>query len=198
MRWGELLKTSLRSRPGAVPELRLPADDHCGLSGTAGHRNDPHAPGNAGARTASCGAPWLSAAIGLTLPNRDCSGGPATRAAGVGCVRAFSGPMAVARRQGVTLGRRQREAPFDCAVNAQQNSVASKQRSCKSGAVFCRVWGAVKKEEARLKNLSSHRINPPHALPALDLDGLLPRPPMLIVEYLVETFAQVPLLTADR
>ena len=32
-------------------------------------------------------------ARGLTLPNRDCSGDPMHKAAGVGCVRGFAGPM---------------------------------------------------------------------------------------------------------
>ncbi|NDG42267.1 MAG: hypothetical protein EBY28_23630, partial [Betaproteobacteria bacterium] len=34
-----------------------------------------------------------SPARGLTLPNRDCSGDPMHKAAGVGCVRGFAGPM---------------------------------------------------------------------------------------------------------
>jgi maleylacetoacetate isomerase len=42
-----------------------------------------------------------------------------------------------------------------------------------------------------------HRINPQHVLPVLDHDGLRLVQSMPIVEYLDETFPQVPLLPAD-
>ena len=44
-------------------------------------------------------------ARGLTIPIHHCSGGPARRAAGVGCVRVVAGPMEAARRQGVARRR---------------------------------------------------------------------------------------------
>jgi hypothetical protein len=44
-------------------------------------------------RRAPGAGPWPGAAKGLRLPNRDSSGDPATRAAGVGCARGFTGPM---------------------------------------------------------------------------------------------------------
>ena len=40
--------------------------------------------------------PRPRAASGLTLPNRDRSGDPAPRAAGIDCVRGFAGPMEAA------------------------------------------------------------------------------------------------------
>jgi hypothetical protein len=41
-------------------------------------------------------APPRAPARGLTLPNRDRSGDPTTRAAGVDCIRGFAGPMEAA------------------------------------------------------------------------------------------------------
>ena len=49
-----------------------------------GNREDPHASWAAGPGTAARACPWPGPASGLTLPNRDRSGDPATRAAGVG------------------------------------------------------------------------------------------------------------------
>ena len=43
-----------------------------------------------------------------------------------------------------------------------------------------------------------HHVNPQHVLPALAHDGLLLTQSMPIVEYLEETFPQLPLLPADR
>ena len=91
---GEVAQAGVRSRPGALPELRWRTEDHCGDPGTASDRENPHALGAAGAGTPSRGSPWPAASSGLTLPNCDTSSDPATRAAGVGCVRAFTGPMA--------------------------------------------------------------------------------------------------------
>jgi hypothetical protein len=83
----------LRHRPRLLPELRRRAEDHCRHPGTAGHREDPHAPGVASACTASGASPWPGPASGLTLPNRNRSGEATARVAGVGCVRGFPGPM---------------------------------------------------------------------------------------------------------
>ena len=41
----------VRDRHGALPELRRRAEDHCRDPGTVGDREDPHAPGAAGAGT---------------------------------------------------------------------------------------------------------------------------------------------------
>ena len=79
----------------------------------------------------------------------------ATRAAGPGCVRVLAGPMAAARRQGITRRRRQGEAHFGWAINAQQlasrSQPASKDRFRRVGRcvppLFCRIWGAVGKEK---------------------------------------------------
>lgn len=103
-----------------MPELCWRAEDHCGDPGTAGNREAPHALGIAGQGTASCAGPWAGAASGLTLPNRDSSGDPVTRAAGVGCVRGFAGLMEGECRAGITRSRRPRRTIFSGAVNAQQ------------------------------------------------------------------------------
>ena len=91
--------TSAKLRAQVVPH-------HCGHPETAGHREDPHAPGIAGAGTATLTRPRSSAANGLTIPIYHRSGGSQSRATGIGCARGFSGPMDVARWQAVTLGRR--------------------------------------------------------------------------------------------
>ena len=98
---GQAAQAGIRSRPGALPELRRRAEDHCGDPGAAGDREDPHPPGVAGAGTAPCAGPRSSAAGGLTIPTPHCSSGPARRAAGVGCVPVATGPMETAWRQGV-------------------------------------------------------------------------------------------------
>ena len=96
---------SLSNRPRALPELRRRAEDHRGDPGAAGDREGPHVPGAAGACAATLSCPRSSAASGLTIPIHPCSGGPARRAAGVGCVRVLAGPMQAARRQGVSRRR---------------------------------------------------------------------------------------------
>ena len=88
--------TSAKLRAQVVPH-------HCGHPGTAGHREDPHAPGIAGAGTATLTRPRSSAASGLTIPIYHRSGGSQSRATGIGCARGFSGPMDVARRQGLPV-----------------------------------------------------------------------------------------------
>ena len=46
--------------------------------------------------------PWRDGASGLTIPIHHRSGGPQSRATGIGCARGFSGSMDGARRQGLT------------------------------------------------------------------------------------------------
>ena len=79
-----------KNLPVATVSSRMPAlrqsDDHRGHSGTAGDREDPHAPGSAGPGTASGNSPWPGPTSGLTLRNREHSGDPATRAAGAAWV----------------------------------------------------------------------------------------------------------------
>jgi Putative transposase len=58
--------------------------------------------GVAGACTPSGASPWPGTASGLTIPIHHRSGGPQSRATGIGCARGFSGQMDVARRQGPT------------------------------------------------------------------------------------------------
>ncbi len=99
---GQAAQAGVRSRSGALPELRWRSEDHCGDPGAAGDREDPHAPGAAGARATAGAGPVPGAASGLTIPIHHRSGGPQSRATGIGCARGFSGPMDVARRQGVT------------------------------------------------------------------------------------------------
>ena len=92
--WAKLLKRvfelDLEHCPNCGGELKIIA------AILRGDREDPHAPGSAGAGTASGTGPWPGASSRLTLPNRDCSGDPMHRAAGVGCVRGFAGPMKAA------------------------------------------------------------------------------------------------------
>jgi hypothetical protein len=70
--------------------------------GAAGDQEDPHASGVVGACAAPGPGPWAGAACDLTIPIHHCSGVPQSRATRIGCGRGFSGPMDVARRQGVT------------------------------------------------------------------------------------------------
>ena len=93
---GKVAQARVRDRLGALPKLRRRAQDHCGHPGATCDREDPHAPGAAGAGTPSGASPWPGATSGLTLPNRDGSGDPMHGAAGVGCVRGFAGPMKAA------------------------------------------------------------------------------------------------------
>ena len=99
-------EAGIRSRPGALPALRRRAEDHCGDPGSAGDREDPQAPGIAGAGTATLIRPRSSAASGLAIPVYHRSGGSQSWATAIGCARGFSGPMDAARWQGVTHGRR--------------------------------------------------------------------------------------------
>ena len=155
--------TTLAPAHAAFRKLRRRSEDHCRDPGATGDREDPHAPGVAGAGTASGASPWPGAASGLRLPTRDRLSDPATRAAGVGCVRVVAGPVEATRRQGITRRRRQRETHFVWAINAQQiaskSQPASKDRFKRVGRrvppLFCRIRGAVGKEKGRLKSLSS-------------------------------------------
>ena len=136
---------------GTLPELRRRAEDHCGDPGSAGDRENPHAPGIAGACTASGAGRWPGAASGLTLPNLDGSCDLAPRAAGFGCVRGFAGPMEAGWRPGITRRRRLRRTIFGGAVNAQQTcqrptdrgrlrrQIQARQVPC--SAVFGVPWG---------------------------------------------------------
>ena len=75
--------------------------------------------------TLSC--PRSSAAGRLTIPIHHCSGSPARRAAGVGCVRVVAGPMEAARRRGVT--RRQHPGRrFLAGLSTNGSPPASKDR----------------------------------------------------------------------
>jgi len=69
-RAGSLSNQGLRRHPGA-----------------AGDREDPHASGPAGQRTAACACPWVAAERGPTRPTHRPSVGPAPTAAGIafGC-----------------------------------------------------------------------------------------------------------------
>ena len=87
------------------------------------------------AKPAACAAsgagPWPGPARGLRLPNRDSSGDPATRAAGVACIRVVAGPMEAARRQGITRRRHHGEANFGWAIDARQ--IASRSQPASKG-----------------------------------------------------------------
>jgi hypothetical protein len=100
-----------------MPELRRRPEDHCGDPGAASDREDAHPPGSASASTASAAGPWPGAACGLSLPS---SGDPATRAAGVGWVREFAGPMKVGWRPRITRSRHPRRTTFGDTVEAHQ------------------------------------------------------------------------------
>ena len=70
---------------------RWRAQDHRGDPGSAGHREDPHAPGPAGQGAASLTCPRPGAASGLSAVNHRRSSGLAPRVAGTGCARGFPG-----------------------------------------------------------------------------------------------------------
>ena len=94
LRWAKLLKRvfdlDLEHCPNCGGELKIIA----AILEQPGNREDPHALGSAGPGAASGAGARPGAASGLRPPNRDSSGDPANRAAGVGCVAAFTGPMA--------------------------------------------------------------------------------------------------------
>lgn len=154
---GQVAQAGVRDRDGALPELKRRAEDQCGDPGAAGDREEPYAPGVAGQGTASCAGPRPGSASGLPLPNRDSSGDPASRADGVGCIRAFAGPMEASWRTGTTRGRRPRRTTFGWAVTAQQSfATPTKTDMPSSRAVFAAPW--LRKEgvrKSRLKILSS-------------------------------------------
>ena len=64
---GAAAHACVRAGPGALPELRRRADDHRGDPGTAGDREDSHAPGVAGAGAAEGASARAGAASGLTI-----------------------------------------------------------------------------------------------------------------------------------
>ena len=67
---GAAAQARLRTGPRVLPELRRRAEDHCGLPGAAGDREDPHAPGPAGPCAAALTCAWAGATGGLTLNDR--------------------------------------------------------------------------------------------------------------------------------
>ena len=92
--WAKLLKRvfdlDLKHCPNCGGELKIIA----AILEQPGNREGPHALGSAGPGAASGAGSRPGAASGLRPPNRYSSGDPANRAAGVGCVAAFTGPMA--------------------------------------------------------------------------------------------------------
>ena len=106
--WTKLLKRVFDLDPEHCP--------HCGnelriitaIAASAGDREDPRALASAGAGTATLTRPRSSAAnaanaaSGQTIPMCHRSAGSQSRATRIGCARGFSGPMDVARRQGLT------------------------------------------------------------------------------------------------
>ena len=168
---GAFAQASVVTGPGALPELRRRAEDHRGHPGAAGCREDPHAPGLGGACSASCASPWPGSASGLTLPNRDRSGDPAPKAAGIGFAIGFAGPTETAWREGISCRRQPRKTMFGGDVNAQQFTAAFKDRLTRVGR---RVRGATGKEKWRVKTLSSGR-RPRISMPIAPPCRLTPR-----------------------
>ena len=86
--WARLLnrvfELDLEHRPNCGGELKLIA------AILRGDREDPHAPGSAGPRSATLTRPRSSAASGLTIPIHYFSCGAAPRAAGIGCAGGLS------------------------------------------------------------------------------------------------------------
>ena len=121
---GRAAQATVRARPETLPELRRPAEDHCGDPRTAGNREEPPAPGVAGQGATKLSCSRSSAASGLTIPVHHCSGGAARSAAGVGCVRVVAGPMKAAMRQRVTRGRHP-EKRFLAALSTPNRSQVS-------------------------------------------------------------------------
>ena len=87
---------------------------------------------------------------------RDSSGDPATRAAGVGWVRGFAGPMEAGWRPGMTRRRRPKkdESRRRC-QRPTDRSRLRRQIQARQAAGFRRVRGVMGKEKGRLKSLSS-------------------------------------------
>ena len=137
----------------SLPKLRRRTQDHCGDPGATGHLEDPHALGPAGPCVTSGASSWPGASSGLTSPNPNRPGDPATRAAGVGCIREFAGPMTAGWRPGIARGRRPRKTTFGFVVNAQRISATFKDRLKRAGRC---VRGATGKERGHLKTLSPH------------------------------------------
>ena len=59
---GQAAQAGVRSRPGALPELRRRAEGHSGDPVATGDRVGSHTPGIARAGAASCAGPWPDAA----------------------------------------------------------------------------------------------------------------------------------------
>ena len=100
--WARLLKRVFEIDLAHCPSCGGELKDHRCHLGTAGDREDPHAPGVAGPCTAACACPWVAAARGLTIPTHLRSGGPAPRAAGIACVCASQDRGNGARSRGYT------------------------------------------------------------------------------------------------
>ena len=154
------MRPSGRLLRGALPALRRRAQDHCGDPGCAGNREHPHAPGIAGACTATGSCPWPGFASGLRLPNRVRSGDPLPRAARAGCVRGFAGSVEVTWGQG-SPANGGREGRFSAALSTPNRpQPPPKTGSGAPAAVFCRARGAMGKKRGRLKSLSSAQGHP--------------------------------------
>jgi hypothetical protein len=160
---GSLLASNIRGQPSGG-ESERPAD----AARPVGDTRDPELaalkrPVEPTHRhpTPSRAGPWPGAPSGLTLPNRDSSSDPATRAARVGCVQGPSRPMDEVRRNAVSVnGARERCLSAGPAERPAPNrsQPASKDRFkalralCSTPALPCS--GCAGQGKGRLMNLS--------------------------------------------
>ena len=87
-RKGPIAEAGLRDPPEALPELQRLVEDIRGGPGTAGDREDPHAPGSAGQGAATRASLSVATASGLRHSSQHASGGQVPKAAGTSCARA--------------------------------------------------------------------------------------------------------------
>ena len=99
-RKGPIAEAGLRDPPEALPELQRLVEDIRGGPGTAGDREDPHAPGSAGQGAATRASLSVATASGLRHSSQHVSGGQVPRAARTSCATASQSRGLVADCEG--------------------------------------------------------------------------------------------------
>ena len=137
---GSAAEAGVRSRPGALPELRWRDEDHRGDPGSASDREDPHPSWAAGPGTAPSTSPWAGAASGLSTSQQPSIQQPGNTSCGDRLRPGFWGVAKAAPTSGFTRGKLSRKIRLGRAVNALQ--VAANPRShrpTESGALLGRT-----------------------------------------------------------
>ena len=124
-----------------------------------GHREDPHSPGSEGQGITAGVRPRVAAASGLRPASQHVSCGPVTRAAGIGCARAFQSRGLAPHRSGNPQGDR-----FEKRTSALLSAFKVRQLDPRNGSVGDGEPPRRAREKGCLKALSSDLLNrTPHA-----------------------------------